>query len=244
MTAESPRRIELLHTEVRYRVTRSRRLKSVQLRIDVAHGLEVLLPRRLEGYDERPLLRRHARWILERLRRSEARRALGPRAVWTDGGEVPLFGHRCPLTVRVERDRGRTAARYRGGRVAVRAPIDASPDDLRSAVVALYRAIARETLESRVAHWSREASVRARSVTIREQATRWGSCSGAGRLSFNWRLVIAPCEILDYVAAHEVAHLVHFDHGPEWQGLLDRLMPDWRRWEDWLDRNGELLYLP
>ncbi|MCA9322286.1 MAG: M48 family metallopeptidase, partial [Planctomycetes bacterium] len=71
--------------------------------------------------------------------------------------------------------------------------------------------------------------------------TRWGSCSSKGNLAFNWRLVLAPPEILDYVVAHEVAHLVHLDHGPDFHRLLERLCPEHRRKDRWLDEHGETL---
>lgn len=56
--------------------------------------------------------------------------------------------------------------------------------------------------------------------------------------------MLGPPDVADYVAAHEVAHLLHFDHGPEWEGVLDRILPDWRDWEAWLDHHGDLLVIP
>jgi predicted metal-dependent hydrolase len=79
-------------------------------------------------------------------------------------------------------------------------------------------------------------------ITLRDQRSRWGSCSAKGELSFNWRLVLAPHDVLDYVVVHEVCHLVEHHHGPSFWRLVERRRRDYRDSKDWLDANGwELL---
>jgi predicted metal-dependent hydrolase len=80
--------------------------------------------------------------------------------------------------------------------------------------------------------------VRYKRLTIRDQVSRWGSCSSAGSLSFNWRLVLAPHDVLDYVVVHEVCHLVAHHHGPEFWALVARRRPKYRECKDWLDEHG------
>lgn len=82
-----------------------------------------------------------------------------------------------------------------------------------------------------------------RALVLRDTRSRWGSCSAEGRLMFSWRLAMAPPEVLDYVAAHEVAHLAHMDHSPRFWAAVERLMPEWRGRRDWLRRNGGELML-
>jgi hypothetical protein len=81
------------------------------------------------------------------------------------------------------------------------------------------------------------------SLQIRGQRTRWASCSTTGAMSFNWRLLLAPPEIVDYVVEHEVAHLEIHDHSERFWTLLASRSPDWRAREDWLRRHGHLLKL-
>lgn len=243
--SEERREIEWGSRPLRYRLRRSGRVRSVQLRIDVTRGLEVLVPRRLpRDFDESPFLREHADWIDAQMRRLAERRAALPPVVYADGGRVPFFGSPCPLAVSLRAGRSRVGVRYRGGKIEILSPKPLAAAEIRSAVIALGRETAREVLISRVRHWGRELGVMARGITIREQETRWGSCSSEGRLSFNWRLVLGPPDLIDYVAAHEVAHLRHFDHGPEWEAALDSVLADWRIWERWLDESGDLLVLP
>ena len=82
-----------------------------------------------------------------------------------------------------------------------------------------------------------------RAIALRDTRSRWGSCSSDGRLMFSWRLAMAPPEVLDYVAAHEVAHLAHMDHSPRFWAAVAGLMPDWRARRDWLRQNGGDLML-
>jgi predicted metal-dependent hydrolase len=80
--------------------------------------------------------------------------------------------------------------------------------------------------------------VKVERITMRNQRSRWGSCSSKGWLSFNWRLVLAPHDVLDYVVVHEVCHLVEHHHGPEFWALVEKRRPDYRESKAWLDDHG------
>lgn len=80
-------------------------------------------------------------------------------------------------------------------------------------------------------------------ITIRDQKTRWGSCSSRGSLSFNWKLYLAPPQCLDYVVVHELCHLVEMNHSPAFWSLVESIMPDYRTWKTWLKENGYTLDL-
>ncbi len=97
---------------------------------------------------------------------------------------------------------------------------------------------ARVDLAAAVARHTARLGVKASRVTLRDTTTRWGSCSSAGALNFSWRLVMAPPLVLDYLAAHEVAHLVHMNHSDAFWSLAEGLVPDYRRAEAWLKAHG------
>ncbi len=80
--------------------------------------------------------------------------------------------------------------------------------------------------------------VKANTISIRSQSTRWGSCSSAGKLSYNWRLILAPPHVLDYVAAHEVAHLCEMNHSPAFWAKVEQTLPDMERGRTWLKNHG------
>jgi predicted metal-dependent hydrolase len=80
------------------------------------------------------------------------------------------------------------------------------------------------------------------SLALRDTRSRWGSCSPDGRLMYSWRLIMAPPQVLDYVAAHEVAHLVELNHSPAYWRVVTGICPDWKRHRDWLRTHGSSLH--
>lgn len=97
---------------------------------------------------------------------------------------------------------------------------------------------ARRDLDARIVHHSRKLGVTAKRIAVRDQSSRWGSCSTTGVLSFSWRLILAPPFVLDYVAAHEIAHLVEMNHGPKFWALVKSTMPRMQEAKLWLQRFG------
>jgi predicted metal-dependent hydrolase len=114
---------------------------------------------------------------------------------------------------------------------------------LRDAVERWYRRQARIEVAPRLDAVTARAGTGYSSLQIRGQRTRWASCSSSGAMSFNWRLLLAPAEILDYVVEHEVAHLEVQDHSDRFWSLLASRCPDWRQHERWLRRHGHALRL-
>lgn len=106
-----------------------------------------------------------------------------------------------------------------------------------------YREAARSLIESRVAYYHRFTGGRYTSLTIRDQKTRWGSCSSRGTLSFNYRLVFAPVDVLDYVVVHELCHLTHMNHSKDFWNLVESVMPDYKKHKKWLSDHGHELTL-
>jgi hypothetical protein len=101
---------------------------------------------------------------------------------------------------------------------------------------------ARADLDISVARHSKSLGVKPRSISLRDQTSRWGSCTAGGLLSFSWRLVLAPGHVLDYVAAHEVAHLVEMNHGPRFWKHVARCMPRLEEAKRWLRSHGADLH--
>jgi predicted metal-dependent hydrolase len=101
---------------------------------------------------------------------------------------------------------------------------------------------ARRKIGERVSEYSDALGVQAKRVTIRDTASRWGSCSSLHYLSFSWRLIMAPPHVLDYVVAHEVAHLRELNHEPRFWRLVEKLVPHMKRSQAWLEENGAKLH--
>ena len=217
-------------TEIDYRIRRSERARRVRVTVDAARGVEVVLPRRAGEREAAAAVRELEPWIRRRL--GELHRAQA--AVAARGDAVPYLGGL--LTVRSEP--GRTRVHRRGTELLAPAGAERVP-----ALERWYRRAAREEIAPRLARACALAGTSYGGLTIRGQRTRWASCSRSGAMSFNWRLLLAPEQVLDYVVWHEVCHLEVMDHSPRFWALLAGRCPDYREHSRWLRRYGQTLVL-
>jgi predicted metal-dependent hydrolase len=135
--------------------------------------------------------------------------------------------------------RGHVEAQVADGRAVLRVPGETG--HLERRIIDFLRAEARRDIVARTAVHASRLGVTVKAITLRGQATRWGSCSSTGRLSYNWRLIAAPPYVLDYVCAHEVAHLVEMNHSEAFWATVERTLPDYRHGKAWLRTHGRAL---
>lgn len=215
--------------DISYRVRRSDRARRVRVRVDESSGVEVVLPRRAPEREAAAAVRQLRPWIERRVAELERTRAL----VAARGATVPYLG----ATLRLAPEPGRTRVHRRGETLLV------PGDDHRDALERWYRRRAAEEIAPRLDRATALAGSRYTRLTIRGQRTRWASCSTSGGMSFNWRLLLAPEPVLDYVVWHEVCHLDVMDHSPRFWALLASRWPDYRAHSAWLRRHGATLIL-
>jgi predicted metal-dependent hydrolase len=174
-------------------------------------------------------LENHADWIArERERVGEARRT----PIWTDGGTLLMRGE--PMTIRVVDEDGRRVARYAERAV----PIPPGVTDLRSLIQADLRIAARQELWARLQALAAEHQLTIGGFTIRDQRSRWGSCSRSGRIALNYRLLQMPPSVRDYVLVHELMHLKQQNHSRRFWSLVEAACPEYRIAERWLKVHG------
>jgi predicted metal-dependent hydrolase len=228
-------------SSIPYRIRRSDRARHARIRVG-GDGVEVVVPRRFALGEVPAFVEEKRPWIERTLRRMRASEAELAPARLADGGELPYLGERLGLRVRVERGRGRPRVVRRGEEVAV-AIGEPGVEPLRGALERWYRRRARAEVAPRFDTAVARAGRRYRSLEIRGQRTRWASCSASATMSFNWRLLLGPAEVLDYVVEHEVAHLEVPDHSPRFWSLLAERCPEWPERERWLRLHGHALRL-
>jgi predicted metal-dependent hydrolase len=208
----------------------SQRARRVGLRIDSAERkVELVLPR---GVPERTGLRFLAAkrgWIAARLA------ALPQPVPFAEGAIVPLLG--VPHRIRREHDPSAPPISVTDGEIRVRG----DPAHLARRVRDHLVAAARAELVSRARRLAARIGRDVARVNVRDTKSRWGSCSGQGNLSFSWRLIFAPEPVLDYVVAHEVAHLAEMNHGPRFWHLVESLTPGSAGPRGWLKRHRSRL---
>lgn len=208
--------IHLAGEPVGYTLKRSARRRTVGLRIDET-GLTVSAPPRVSQRWLESLLLEKSVWVLGKL--AEMRGRAGQRRVWRDGENLLFLGEELRLAL----CSGNSGVQRSGGelQVALAEPSDAA--EVQARVVRWYRSQALPCFHGRTAIFcSRLGAVALPVVRLSNARTRWGSCSPRGHIRLNWRLIQAPLDQIDYVVAHELAHLKHMNHSPAfWQAVAE-----------------------
>jgi predicted metal-dependent hydrolase len=217
------------------RLRRHRQARRYTLRIDAAlHEVVLTMPPRGSVREARDFAQQHGGWIAARLKR------LPEAAPFVHGVEVPLRGipHRI-VHRRNVRGTVWTETDDRGQRLLC---VAGEPPHLDRRIGDFLKREARADLETVSNRYAAKLGIPIKRVSIRDQSSRWGSCSNTGVLSFSWRLILAPSYVLDYLAAHEVAHLKELNHSPRFWKLVGRLDTDFERAKAWLDAHGTDLH--
>lgn len=201
-----------------------------------ARDAVLTMPNRASLRDARAFAESHAAWIAARLDRLPAT------IPFSHGSIVPLRGVDHAL-IHMPEKRGAVWTEARED-VETGAAIcfAGQAEHAHRRVQDYLKREARRDLEGAVARHTAALGLPPRGVGLRDPVSRWGSCSSSGSLNFSWRLIMAPSFVLDYLAAHEVAHLVHLDHSPRFWALAQRLCPNTDRAEAWLAAQGPHLH--
>lgn len=214
--------IALANGEISYLLRRSPRRRSIGLRID-ATGLTVSVPARLPQQEWERILVQKSAWIFTRM--AEIRAHAMPPFVWQTGQMLPFLGG--PIELAVETGSIRTRPLLTGGLLRVYMPEPHDPDTLENRVMQWYKREALTFFEHRIAVYARQLGVQVARIALSNARTRWGSCTSAGIIRLNWRLIKAPPPVIDYVVAHELAHIIEMNHSPAFWQTVSRICPDY-----------------
>ena len=214
-------------TTIEYNIRRSaKRRKTVQITVD-GGGVQVAAPSSAEDSKLREIVRKRAPWILDHS--SEGLLAV-PRKRFVSGETLPYLGRNIRMVIKIE-ERGKAEVRFDHWRFQVSIPSGLDDenyrDRIRRAFVNWYRRRAHSRLTEAVERWWPLLGPGETSrVLIRDQRLRWGSCASDGTLRFNWRTVMLPTKLIEYVVVHELAHLKIKNHSADFWGLVTRTLPD------------------
>ncbi|MCG6203948.1 M48 family metallopeptidase [Rhodopseudomonas sp. HC1] len=216
------------------RIRRHRRARRYTLRIHPSDREAILtMPPRGTLTDAKEFAQRHGAWIAARLGR------LPKAAPFQPGTLVPLRGHDHKIVHRTGRGTVWTEVRESGERIIC---VAGEAEHIDRRVHDFLKREARKDLQKACDRYAPELGVKVTRLSIRDQSSRWGSCTSAGSLSFSWRLILAPSYVLDYLAAHEVAHLVEMNHSARFWRVVGKVCPQMERAKTWLDTHGNDLH--
>ncbi|MBX0295430.1 M48 family metallopeptidase [Haloarcula nitratireducens] len=222
--------IELLGQTIEYDVRYSPDSTGPRIDIDI-HGVSVVLP---ESDKTQPsdLLKDNAAWVIDKQRTYESYREDIPERSFEAGEEFPFLGkdHELVIEPRSKHEVSDGAIRLRKSAV--------EQSSVKQVLENFYRSQAREHFVERLDHYAESMSVSYESLELRNQRTRWGSCSTGGTISLNWRLIMAPPEVVDYLVVHELAHLIEQHHGDEFWDVVSNQIPEFGQKAGWLKDNS------
>lgn len=222
--------------EVEFQLKRNRGRRSIGLKVDFA-GLTVTSPLRASARSISDVLHTHAEWILKKV--EVWRKNAPPKVEWRHGALLPFLGQPLPLNLVVQPRRTSLPWRDLAGLNLVFA---AQPDyeTIKAEVCGWYRDEARRYFPRRIEHFAAVARIPIPRFFLSNAQSRWGSCTVDGDIRMTWRLMKAAPHVIDYVAAHELAHLAHMDHSPQFWRRVEEIFPDYELARDELRRNDAL----
>ena len=213
---------------VEIRLKRSAQARRFSLRVSRLDGRVTLsLPLRARESEAMAFARSQEGWIRSALAEIPVREGVGI------GSLLPVEGQ----FLRLESAVGRTVRREGDSLL-----VPGDPEQIGARTGAFLRALARERLVAASDRYAALIGRRVERVTLRDTRSRWGSCAQDGALMYSWRLVMAPPAVLDYVAAHEVAHMVEMNHSADFWAVVERLCPGWQKQRKWLHSSGQALH--
>jgi predicted metal-dependent hydrolase len=224
-SAEKKRLIQFGSQVVSYRLKRSRR-KSIGFVVD-EEGLSVTAPRWVPMSQIESALQEKERWIIVKIQEMQGRRRAVPHISWTDGGTLPYLGGTLELKTALAGSRAKDAVVFNPSArtLTVALPPGADAKQMRERVQGWLQAEARRIFEERSLIYAERLGVAPRQLRLSSAKTRWGSCNSDGKILLNWRLIHFPMSSIDYVVAHELAHLREMNHGPRFWQTVGEILP-------------------
>jgi hypothetical protein len=231
------------NTIISYVVRRSSNRETVGLAVDPDEGVVVTAPDDVSEDTIREIVRSRAAWIFEKQARIEELEQPPLKKEFLSGEKLSYLGRRYRLQIIKNGDHTTPTVTLKEGKFYV--SIDGDGEDrrktIRQALIAWYRQHARAKLAERVGRYADKVGVTPRSVEVKNQQKRWGSCTKTGDLLFNWRIIMAPMSIVDYVVVHELCHLKEENHTERFWRMLKTVIPDYEERKEWLRINGPKL---
>ena len=235
--------LTLQNRTIEWSVRYSTRRRTIQLRIIDLRSLEVTAPTGTSTDKLQQVLRDKSAWLLRQLQRLETTAASSTNASLTHGATVLYQG--APHSLLLLADGGRKPQVTRNhGAISIHLSELVGYDNdptVHRALKKWFGEQAEIRLLERTRYWSSHIGVNPLRIVLRDQRTRWGSCSSRGTISYNWRIIMAPPPVLDYLVIHELCHMLHPNHSSKYWLEVSHWCPDYQNQRRWLRQNGGLL---
>jgi hypothetical protein len=218
-----------------YHIKRNRRRKSLGLYVD-KQQVEVRAPHYVVGNDIHAWVISKADWVEARLR-EQALKAVDTPQIYHDG-QLLFFGQERSLKTQT----GKASVVEQDDCIIISHPASKTPQDVLEPWLKLEASL---YIQERCTELAHDMGLHARisSIGYRKTKSKWGHCTQSGKLQFNWLIIMAPVEVIDYLLIHEICHLQHMNHSKAFWQLVEKYCPQYRQRKSWLDNNGHKIWL-
>ena len=225
---------------IKYQLIQSNR-KTIVISISADGNITVKAPRHLGAEEIAELVQLKSRWIEKKLTEQKRMNQNWTPKKYIDGETFLYLGKSHTLLRIIDHKYKKPVVKLEGDFLIVMAG-DSDQSQLKQSVELWYRTQAKKVIPERVKEYSQYIEETFETIRIKDQKKRWGSCSSKGNLNFNWRLIMAPVQILDYVVVHELCHLKHMDHSKAFWNHVADILPNHQECRKWLKDYGIRLY--
>lgn len=226
--------------EIRYRVKKSKR-RTIGIKISPEEGVVLSVPLKCSEAAINYVLNKKAAWIISKIKLVHSRSELLKDREYRSGERLKILGEYYNLNI-WEGNYNRCSAIFdnKGFNVFISEKVQGEKRKtiIKEALTKLYKEIAKRILRERTEDFAEILGVKPNRITIKEQKSIWGSCSSKNNINYNWKIIMAPIAILDYIVVHELCHLREHNHSKNFWNLLESIMPDYKLRKTWLKDNG------
>ena len=233
-------------SEIEFDLIKSKR-KTISISVDPKGNVLVKAPLRLSDEKVLELVKQKSSWIEQKLLLVEEAAGQTKDKQYVNGEIFYYLGKEYILHFIADTIKKRLTVNIYDDKLVITIPISkvgiinegiVNETIIKSALTKWYKQMAKVKISERVTYYESFFSEKPGSVIVKEQKKRWGSCSQDGTLRFNWRIIMAPEHIVDYIVVHEMCHLRYMNHASEFWNLVERILPDFKIRKDWLKKNG------
>ena len=235
--------IELENQKINYTVVRSSR-KTIGISISLNHGVKVAAPRKISDKKIAEVVNEKATWILEKLSYLENIKSEVPKMEFIDGERLTLLGKQYTLKINMSSITTIASVTLLTDHLIVNLPQNTNinvSDLARKHIVDWYKSYAKEVVSERIKYYAKIMEVIPTKLIIKDLKSIWGSCTSKNTININWKIIMAPMEIVDYLVVHELTHIKIKNHSKHFWKMAESILPNYKTCSRWLKQNGHKL---
>ena len=235
-------KINIEDTIINYSINKKSNIKNVTIKVKYPNIVNVVSPQSVDDEFIHNLVISKSKWILNKVNEFKNREFDNPPILLVDGDKIPYLGNYYTLKVSKEKNIIKCSLTFNEDNFVAKVPYNMSSNEqyikLKDLLVNWYLTEGSKLIKERLSIYSKKLNLYPYSITLKEQKTSWGTCSSKGNIYINWKILLAPLDIIDYVLVHELCHLKYMNHSKEYWSLVSTVFPNYKEKRNYLKENS------